>query len=294
MIHNLYIINVGGIAIYTKNFAKSLMDEQLISGFILAVGNFAKEAVGSGLRKIEMETGEQLFVYHDLSTRLTAAAVTGSKDHPKLVSNVLPEILAFFAKYFGDKLDSPHLAREVPKFDPIVKSILEGKTAERNKKRFIFGLILGSLLLILLLILFIIPLALIAMNFQTGLEQLIAATIDYFDPEFLAGILSLTVGLFFMLELVLVAIFLPSSFVAGYTAGSRSRGKWIGVAFFFLTTVLSIVLGIFNVGALLLTVILIVFFPLALITSIAMGYLGGLRRDKRKLYPIDPEKKLDT
>jgi len=54
MIHNLYIISEGGIAIYSKNFAKSTLDEQLISGFILAIENFTKEAVGSGLKKIEM------------------------------------------------------------------------------------------------------------------------------------------------------------------------------------------------------------------------------------------------
>ena len=94
MIHNLYIISEGGVSIYTKNFVKSPMDEQLISGFLLAVGNFVKEAVGSGLRRIEMETGEQMFVYYDFSTKLTAAAITSPKDHPALVSEILPEILA--------------------------------------------------------------------------------------------------------------------------------------------------------------------------------------------------------
>ncbi len=292
MIHNLYIISEGGVAIYTKNFVKSPMDEQLISGFLLAVGNFAKEAVGSGLRKIEMETGEQLFVYYDFSTKLTAAAITSPKDHPKLATEILQEILAFFSKHFGDKIDSPHIVEEAIKFDPVVKAILEEKTAERNIKRFVFGLILGSLLLILLLFLLIIPLALVAQNFNTQLEQLVITTPPS-DPAFLTGILALMVGLFFTLELGLVILFVPSSFVAGYTAGSRKQGKWIGVAFFFLMTALSIVLGFFNVGALLLAVILIVFFPLALITAIAMGYLGGLRREKRKLYPIKPEMKLD-
>jgi len=33
MIHNLYIISEGGVAIYSKNFAKSTMDQQLIYYF---------------------------------------------------------------------------------------------------------------------------------------------------------------------------------------------------------------------------------------------------------------------
>ena len=288
MIHNLYIISEGGIAIYTKNFIKTSMDEQLISGFLLAVGNFAKEAVGSGLRKIEMETGEQLFVYYDFSSKLTAAAITSPKDHPQLVTEILPEILAFFTKQFGEKINGPHIIEDALKFDPFVKSMLEGKTAIRNKKRFIFGLILGSLTLILLLIALLIPLAIVAQVFQENLAEVVT-TYTPSDPEFLTGILTATVGLFFMLELGLVILFVPSSYVAGYVAGSKHKGKWIGVAFFFFTVALSIGFSFFNVGLLLLTVILVVFFPLALLTSIALGYLGGLKRDKRKLYPIDPE-----
>ncbi|HUX98449.1 MAG TPA: hypothetical protein VMV49_02730 [Candidatus Deferrimicrobium sp.] len=92
MIHNLYIISEGGIAIYSKNFAKSAMDEQLISGFLLAIGNFAKEAVGSGLKKIEMQTGEQLNVYYDESLKLTAAAISSAEDHPKLLADILKKI----------------------------------------------------------------------------------------------------------------------------------------------------------------------------------------------------------
>lgn len=268
------------------------MDEQLISGFILAVANFAKEAVGAGLRKIEMETGEQLFVYYDFSTKLTAAAVTGPQDHPKLVSDVLPEILAFFAKHFGDKLDSPHIAREVTKFDPVVEALLANRTRKRDKKRFILGLILGALVLILVSLLIIAPLGILAQNYAYDINNVIVSTIPG-DPQRLVGIIAASVVLFFGLELYLVILFIPSSFVAGYTAGSRSKGKWIGVAFFFFMTALSIILGIFNVGALLLTGILILYFPLALLTSIALGYLGGLLRDRKKLYPISPEMELD-
>ena len=152
-------------------------------------------------------------------------------------------------------------------------------------------MILGSLTLVLLLIASLIPLALIAQNFQEELALVVSSYLPS-DPEFLTGVLTSTVGLFFTLELVLVILFIPSSYVAGYVAGSRSRGKWIGVAFFFFTVALSVGFGFFNVGLLLLTVILVVFFPLALLTSISLGWLGGLKRDKKKLYPIDPELKL--
>jgi len=39
---------------------------------------------------------------------------------------------------------------------------------------------------------------------------------------------------------------------------------------------------------------LIIYIPVVLITSITLSYLGGLIRDRRKLYPIPPEKILDS
>ncbi|MHA1264734.1 MAG: hypothetical protein ACTSRS_05785 [Candidatus Helarchaeota archaeon] len=288
MIHNLYIISEGGIAIYTKHFVKSQLDEQLISGFLLAVGNFAKEAVGSGLKKIEMETGEQLFVYYDLSTKLTAAAITGPQDHPKLVGDLLPEILASFTKQFGKKIDSPFIVEESPKFDPYIESFLADKTRKRDKKRFILGLILGTIVLILLFYLLIVPIALIAQNYVDGVNYVISSTSPE-DPSRLANLLGVSAGLFFGLEVVLVILFIPSSFVAGYTAGSRSKGKWIGIAFFFFSIFLSIIFGFINVAIAILTAVLLIYLPLALFTSIALGYLGGLVRDRKKLYPLPSE-----
>ncbi|MHA1131215.1 MAG: hypothetical protein ACTSQI_05875 [Candidatus Helarchaeota archaeon] len=282
MIHNLYIISEGGIALYSKSFVKSELDEQLISGFLLAVGNFAKETVGSGLKKIEMETGEQLHVYYNPSLKLTAAAIAAAEDYPGLISKILQEILNLFYSTFKKDIKSIHLVEQTPNFDPIVMNLLERNTAKRDKKRFILGLILGAVLLGCFFPIFR-PLLLSAtINFYNSIHALMnpLGTIHVF------GIYSLT------LEVFLILSFIPSSFLTGYIVGSRKKGKWIGIVFFFFMLGLSIIFLLIpsqrQIGAL-YSFILIIYIPLVLVTSIVLGYLGGLLRDRRKLYSIPLE-----
>ncbi len=283
MIHNLYIISEGGIAIYCKNFAKSTLDEQLISGFLLAIGNFAKEAVGSGLKKIEMQTGEQLCVYYDDSLKLTAAALVDSADYPKLVSAMLKKILGQYAEFFKGKIQSPNIVEEGPKFNPVVESLLKGKTGKRDKKRFILGLILGGLVLGLIYFLFS---GYLRLSIVTFIDRILASgPHGYFDPILIFG------GFSLKLESVLIACFVPSSFLAGYLAGSRTKGKRIGIFLFLFALCLNIILTIVRTSDfqnLLFIFMLIVYIPLVLLTSISLGYLGGLLKDRRVLYPLPP------
>ena len=283
MIYNLYIISEGGIAIYSKNFAKSTMDEQLISGFLIAIGNFAKEAVGSGLKKIEMQSGEQLFVYFDETLKLSAAAIAGAADYPKLISNMLQKILKQYSEMFVGKINDPTILEEAPKFDPVVSKLLEDNTAKRDKKRFILGLVLGAFLLGGLFLLLTPHLLNLITEFFNRIKGL---TADPLESILIFGGFSLN------LELVLVLLFTPSSFLAGYIAGSRSKGKWIGVTLFLFTIGLSILILIFNRIGLLFIFMAIVYVPLVLITSISLAYLGGTLRDQKRLYPIPQDQQI--
>ncbi|MHA1276316.1 MAG: hypothetical protein ACTSQI_05880 [Candidatus Helarchaeota archaeon] len=293
MIHNLYIISEGGIAIYSKHFAKSDLDEQLISGFILAVGNFAMEAVGSGLKKIEMETGEQLFVYYDPSMNLTAAAITGANDYPKLVLSTLQEILSLFHQRFKEKVNQAGNLGDISEFDLELDKFMKDKTAKRDKKRFFLGIVLGGLLLTFLYMLFWSDFFDALINFITEMENLVSLpqSQKYLTMIFTSGEFS------FSLELNLIIIFTPSALLGGYIAGSRSKGKLLGLIFFFvifLEALVGIILfnqdPVIQIATFLLLFALLIFIPLVMITSIIFSYLGGYLRDRRKLYPIPPDK----
>jgi hypothetical protein len=260
------------------------MDEQLISGFLIAVGNFAKEAVGSVLKKIEMQTGEQLFVYFDETLKLSVAAITSAADYPKLIPEILKKILTQYSEMFKGKIHDVTIVEEGPKFDPVVSKLLEDSTAKRDKKRFILGLLLGSLLLGVLFYLFTPHFIQLITDFYNSIRGPIT---DPLDTIYIFG------GFSFNLEFTLILIFMPSSFLAGYIAGSRSKGKWIGLALFFFTIPTSVFIIIFvSPVGLLYIIMVIIYVPLVLLTSIALGYLGGLLRDQRRLYPVPSDQQV--
>ncbi len=293
MIYSLYIISEGGIAVYSKNFVRASLDEQLISGFLLAVGNFAKEAVGSGLKKIEMQTGEQLLIYYDETLKLSIAALTGAQDHPKLILNILQDILDKFNTAFNKKSIQIGNLGDTSKFDSEITTLLKDKTAKRDKKRFILALILGSVILAFLYLLFWENLVNLLSLFIPQMGTLFDEG-KYIEMIFVFGEFS------FNLEFILIVCFIPSTLLAGYLAGSRKKGKLLGLIFFLFAIGSSISLIIIFYDnepillfAFLFFLMLLIYVPLVLITSITFSYLGGLIRDRRKLYPIPPEKAID-
>ncbi|MHA1324823.1 MAG: hypothetical protein ACTSRL_18680 [Candidatus Helarchaeota archaeon] len=281
MIKNLYIISDGGVALYSKNFAPSAVDEQLISGFLLAIGNFAKETVGSGLKRIEMRTGEQLHVFYDDSAKLTAAAIADAQDHPKLMMEILHEITTQFNNMVQNTKKPEYEISESPEFDSFVIGLLRESTAKRDKKRFFLALILGALL--------------VGVAFYLGTPYLIRSIEEFFSKIHALGNPYSSIAIFgvfsLQLEFFLVLTFIPSSFLTGYIAGSRNRGKWIGVIFFFFSLGLSALIIPFNRIGALFFFMLIIYIPLVMVTSIALGYLGGLLRDRNKLYPLTSDER---
>jgi hypothetical protein len=196
---------------------------------------------------------------------------------------MLQKILKQYSEMFVGRINDPTIIEEGPKFDPVVSKLLEDNTAKRDKKRFILGLVLGALILGALFY-FLTPYLLnIITEFYSRIHGLVGGPLD---TILIFG------GFSLKLELVLFILFTPSSFLAGYIAGSRSKGKWIGVALFFFSIGLSTLIIIFNRIGLLFIFMVIIYVPLVLLTSIALGYLGGLLRDQKRLYPIPPDQQI--
>jgi hypothetical protein len=108
------------------------------------------------------------------------------------------------------------------------------------------------------------------------------------------------------LEAIAFLCFAPAGLITGYIAGSRKKGVYIGLILnivVFIAVVILIIIGVFlsiRAGGLVfnvfifyiigLAVLIITFIPLNLVTSFAFSYIGGYLKDKRKLYPLPPEK----
>jgi len=180
---------------------------------------------------------------------------------------------------FKEKINTIDITSQAPKFDPIVNSLLQETTVKRDKKRFILGLIFGALILGFILLLFTHHLLILIINFVAAIKAITTPL----DTVIIFGRFSLN------LELLLIIGFIPSSFLAGYVAGSRKKGKWIGIVFFFVALGLSSLSILLNQIGALYVFMLIIYIPLVMVTSVALGYLGGLLRDRSKLYPIPPE-----
>lgn len=65
MIHSFYVIDAG-LCIYHYDFKKEThLDDQLLSGFLTAIGSFAQEAFQKGLQSIHIQNGQKINFYID-------------------------------------------------------------------------------------------------------------------------------------------------------------------------------------------------------------------------------------
>ena len=91
MLHSVYITLESGACIYAKHFIESKIDNQLITGFINALGAFATEALGSEMQSLRLQTGEQLAIlrYAEGKTPIVGILVADARDNSKLIQNLL-------------------------------------------------------------------------------------------------------------------------------------------------------------------------------------------------------------
>jgi len=260
MIINLFIIDAeSGVCIYSYIYRKSIfVDENLLSGFLTAMGSFAQETFKTGLQTIQIQNGRKLSFYVETAHKLTICAVADDRDNNVLLENILNELCERFIVKYSEALNSSarNDTRTYHTFDTEIENFLKSKIKPRNKKSMIFGLIGGSVSLIGFLIL---------------ITMIIGGLIQILDYEWLA----LFIFLYFS------SILAISTFIAGFIAGNHKVGFKTGLINFFIliSLILIIIPDLLN--------LLIYVLPFAFIVCMASGYSGGLMMDKRKLYPLD-------
>lgn len=262
MIHHLYIID-SGVSIYSYHFKKgSEVDEQLLSGFLTAMGSFAKQTFKGGLQTIYIER-EKLNFYLHQDTQLLFCAISDTRDNDNLLESLLKEIANRFADEMSYHLNSNERAQTAnyQEFDSTLKELTENIAKDRSKKTMFLGLLLGLIFLIgsfIITLLFTFPIL------ESGDET------SWGVVMFLYIFVGLSV----------------SSFISGYFAGTQRMGFINGVIFFILFAVTMIILIQGSIG------IVALILPFAIIMCGAAGNYGGLIRERKKLYPIQNDTRI--
>jgi hypothetical protein len=267
MINALFIISAAGGCIFYHEYKKSgiRLDQDLVSGFLVALQNFAKETFGfeQTPQKLDLAAGVRLVYSFHKEAELLGAAVADSIDHPKLVQKLLDQILAEFVTLFKHKLDKVHETSQFSEFVNYVNLTIQSKITKRGIGSCLLGILIASILIPAILI-----------------------PIIYFLERLKIDVAK---NLFYLSSLLFIAGGLPQ-ILAGYIAGNK---KLAVIASLVLSLgiipiiILGFLLGIFiegvgTEGILIYTV----FMPLILPENIALSYFGGYRREIQRLNPL--------
>ncbi len=257
MIHNLYVIEDGGICLYSYNFIKNIsIDEQLLAGFLSAIGSFAQETFKTGLQSIQIHDGQKLIFYVQKSERLTFCAIANEKDNNFLLEKILSEVARKFILELKDVLDNNRAAIDEYKiFDSTIKESVKNVVKDRNFKSVISGLLLSFIVLTAITI----P--------ATILNEFLRVEMSEY-----------AFFLYFLISLTFTVS--SSSFVSGFQSGNSKYGTLGAILVFIFINLTILTQGV----ELYLNFLFIA--PLVLIACIASGYYGGLTADRRKLYPL--------
>ncbi len=97
MILNLYVIHESGVCIFKREYTKETeIDEQLISGFLMAVRSFAQQTFLDGLQRVQLASGRTLVYGYNKEYGILAAALADKKDNPLLVERIVNQIVDLF------------------------------------------------------------------------------------------------------------------------------------------------------------------------------------------------------
>ncbi len=256
MIQSLYIIDAG-LCLYSYKFQQSIaFDDQLLSGFFTAIGNFAQEAFRTGLATIKIRNGLKMNFFLETQHGLVICAVSDERDNDHLLEVIMGEITEKFISQWGAilKTSEKNYIDQFKNFDPVVENLMKNRDKPRNLKTIIQGLLAGVACLISLFVLYM--------------------YIYYIIPPEALAVLNGVSVLYISLTLF------ATGTISGYFAGNPRMGLRNGIIFF--------VLLIFLIGIVLPAALptFIAFFPFGLIVCAAAGYYGGRLRDKKKLYPL--------
>jgi len=157
MITALYVVSEDGTCLYTYRAREILVDEQLISGFLLAVRNIAKEAFLDKLQRLEMGINQLVYGYKEANgIQLYAALISDARDNPDLLGEILEELLTKFVAQYKEEIEQflkkRIVSKTLKKFDDVIKESVEGRLRRfdilkpRNEKTFILGITLSLIL----------------------------------------------------------------------------------------------------------------------------------------------------
>ena len=227
MINALYIVSEDGTCIYTYRAreTKRELDEQLISGFLLAVRNIAKEAFLDKLQRLEMGINQLVYGYKEQDgVQLYAALISDTRDHPDLLGEILEELLTRFVTEFKEEIDNflkkRVVSKKLKKFDGMIKETVDSRLRRfdilkpRDEKTFVLAIAISLLLF----------------NIGFGIAILLQNLYDIKDtaPQALA-----------------VLIFVGCFFIPGSTAGAVIGNGRHGIR----AAIIAIILGVISLAA---------------------------------------------
>ncbi len=224
MITALYVVSEDGTCLYTYRTRETMVDEQLISGFLLAVRNIAKEAFLDKLQRLEMGINQLVYGYKEAEgVQLYAALISDARDNPDLLGEILEELLTKFVTQYKDEIDKflkkRIVSKTLKKFDDVIEESVEGRLRRfdilkpRNEKTFVLG----------------IAISLILFNIGFGIAFLLQDLFDIKDtaPQALA-----------------VWIFIACFFIPGSTAGAVTGDGRHGIR----AAIIAIILGVISLS----------------------------------------------
>jgi hypothetical protein len=274
MIQNLFVSTELGELIYARNLAGKKMDvdENILIGFLTAIGNFSKEAFKNFINLLDIDTERKMVIHYQPKERLITAAIVDSRDDTGLVQVILKNFASGLIAEHGSNLDPATINK--PVLDKELDGILKGKTAPRNPKI--------SLLALLLSLGFGYPLVwagifisfLIANNIVMRVSS---SSVDSMFVVFLPGML-----------LVILAytsiIFIFPMLLAGFVAGQYKHVIIIDFIHWGFVLVVGFLISNLVIGNNYLFFIFITYTPVVFIFMFFFSYLGVLISAKKKLY----------
>lgn len=207
-IENIWIIDSqSGICIYDwyLDYATKTIDEQLVSGLLIAFKNFSSEA---GLVDISAIEGLDKKLAYKTDDRFIISGICHSKDYEPLINKTLLDLLAEFRNKYKDILAEGTTTDISPfrTFDKNIEEALEGRSAARNALSAIVGIIIA--------------IAVAGVTF--------AGYFFFVNSNFIRNSVSVDVALFLGLILLMVGMMAAGIF-GGIIAGDRKLGMITGI-----------------------------------------------------------------
>jgi len=262
-IENIWIIDSNsGICIFDwyHETKEKTIDEQLVSGLLLAFRNFSSEA---GLVDISAIEGIDRKLAYKADDRFIIASICHSKDFEPLIEKTLLGLLEDFKRKYKELLDSGATTDVSPfrTFDEDIIEKLEGTTSSRTAVSTLVGSIISMA---------IIAVAFITYAFTIGP---LAASVP--DGGHIIGLIILLVG------------FITAGFFGGLVAGGRRLG--IIASFISVIPVFAIFYGFYSGDWTSVTQKIfyaLLYFLLFSVFALSGGVIGGYSKEKRFLYPM--------